>query len=188
MMVTISPVLYMRLEQLLEHKNITRKGVTTPRKQPRFDLVACAGYWEPLERLKNYRGEIFFNLIPSDKNEYRKQGGTTPEYYLQVTPAKSGSINFSGVRFLYEEGKEKLFASGEPSKQAKLKGGVINPMYARREDGFLFIFSKDMQTLEVIVLEGGGTLIDAYRKQLSCGGLDDILVSMRKQAKSNTEQ
>ncbi len=187
-MITISPVLYMRLEQLPEYKNVTRNRVTTPRKQPRFDLVACAGYWEPLDKLKNHKGQIFFNLIPSDKNEYRKQGGTTPEYYLQVTPAKSKSINFSGVRFLHEEGKEKLFASGEPSKQATLKGGVINPMYARREDGFLFIFSKDMQTLEVIVVENGNTLIDAYRKQLACGGLDGILASMRKQAKSNDAQ
>ena len=174
--------LYMRFEQLPEYKNVTRKGVTSPRKQPRFDLVSSAGYWEPLDRLRNHKGKLFFNLIPTDKNEHRKQGGSTPEYYLQVTPAKSGSINFSGVRFLYDEGKVKRYASGEPSKEAKLKGGVVNPMYARREDGFLFIFSDDMQTMEVVVLEEGGVLIDAYRKQLACGGLDEVLLSLRNQA------
>ncbi|MCM1030720.1 MAG: hypothetical protein NC410_04655 [Oscillibacter sp.] len=75
------------------------------------------------------------------------------------------------MRFLYDEGKNKTFASGEPSNAQKLKGGVINPMYERRKDGFLFLFSEDRQTLEVIVVEEGGVLIDTYRRQMSCGGL-----------------
>lgn len=174
---------YLCLEYLPEQKTITRKGVTTPRKWPRFDLVSMCGYWEALERLKNHKGQIFLVKVQSEKNEHRKQGGTTPEYYLQCTPAKSKSINFSGIRFLYTDGKGTVFASGEPSDQPKLKGGVNNPMYDQRYDGFLFLFSQDMGKLEILIIEGGRDVIDAYRKQLSLGGFDEVLNVMRKNAK-----
>jgi hypothetical protein len=175
---------YLRLEQLPEYKNVTRKGFAEPRKQPRYDLTAVAGYWEALDKLKNFKGQLFFNLIPTDKNECRKQDGTTPEYYLQCTPAKSKSINFSGIRFQHADKKETVYAAGEPSDRQTLKGGVNNPMYDQRNDGFLFLFSNDMQTLEVLVIEGGRLLIDAYRKQLSLGGFDEVLQLLRRQVKN----
>lgn len=183
-MITANITAYLCMEQLPELKNVTRKGITTPRKQPRFDLMAFAGYWDALDKLKNYKGQLYFNLIPTDKNEYRKQDGTTPEYYLQCTPAKSKAINFSGIRFQYEAGKETVFASGEPSDREKLTSGVINPMYKQRNDAFLFIFSKDMERLEILIVSNGRTLIDAYRKQLSMGGMNEILNSLRNQAKT----
>jgi hypothetical protein len=65
-----------------------------------------------------------------------------------------------------------------------LKGGVVNPMYEQRNDAFLFIFSKDMERLEILIVEGGRLLIDAYRKQLSTGGMDGVLDELRMQAKS----
>ena len=94
---------YLKLAQLPEYRNVKRKGVIEQRKQPRYDLTHVAGYWEALDRLKNYKGQLYFNLMPTDKNEYRKQDGTTPEYYLQCTPAKSKTINFSGIRFQYSD-------------------------------------------------------------------------------------
>lgn len=173
---------YLCLEQLPEMKTVTRKGIATPRKQLRFDLVSMYGYWEALVKLRNYKGLLFMYLIPTEKNEYRKQDGTTPEYYLQCTPAKSKAINFSGIRFLYTDGKETAFASGEPSDRAKLKGGIDNPMYNQRNDGFLFLFSQDMERLEILIIDGARNLIDAYRKQLSCGGFDEVLNDMRRNA------
>lgn len=182
-MITATISAYMCLRQLGEHKNVTRNGVTTPRKQPRYDLTLVAGYWSSLDRLKNYKGMIFFTMIPTEQNLYRKQDGTTPEYYLQIKPAKSKCVNFSGIRFQYLEGKKLMFASGEPSMEKVLKGGVVNPMYYNRNDGFLFLFSDDMQQLEIIIIENGRTLIDAYRKQLSMGGLNQHLDELRRQAK-----
>ena len=182
-MITPTILAYLHFEQLPEYKNVTRKGVTEPRKQARYDLTASAGYWEALDKLKNYKGILFFNLIPTDKNEYRKQDGTTPEYYLQCTPAKSKATNFSGIRFQYADGKSTLFASGEPSDRETLKGGIRNPMYGQRNDAFLFLFSNDMQTLEVLIIDKGRLLIDAYRKQLSLGGFDEVLKQLQKQAK-----
>lgn len=172
---------YLCFEYLPEQK-IKKDG--TPRKHPRFDLVSMYGYWEALEKLKNHKGQIFLIKIQSEKNEHRKQDGTTPEYYLQCTPAKSKAINFSGMRFLHTDKKETVFASGEPSDRAKLKGGVDNPMYHQRNDGFLFLFSQDMDRLEILIIQGGRNLIDAYRKQLSCGGFDEVLDEMRRNATS----
>jgi hypothetical protein len=180
-MITAKISAYLLFKQLPELKTITRKGITTERKQPRFDLVAITGYWQPLERLKNYKGVIYLTLIKSDQIEAREKGTTTPEYYLQITPAKSKSINFSGLRFLFSDGKAS-FASGEPSDSQKLKGGVINPMYEQRNDGFLFFF-PDRETMEILVIDGGRLLIDSYRKQLSIGGFDEALRTLREQAK-----
>lgn len=182
-MITATISAYLCFRQLDEYKTITRKGVTTPRKQPRYDLTLAAGYWSSLEKLKNYKGIIFLNLIPTEDNAARKKDETTPEYYLQVTPAKSKAINLSGIRFLYQDGKQPVFGCGEPSDQPKLKGGIVNPMYESRHDGFLFLFSDDLQQLEVLVIENGRTLIDAYRKQLAMGGFDSILAQLRSQAK-----
>lgn len=182
-MITANISAYLCLKQLSEYKTVKRKGIEHQRKQPRFDLVSLAGYWPVLDSLKNYQGKIFLNMIPTDKNENRKQDGTTPEYYLQVTPAKSKSINFSGVRFQYQDGKETVFASGEPSTQPKLKGGVVNPMYSRKDDAFLFLFSNDMQVLEILIVSNGRLLIDAYRKQLADGYFSDVLSTLRNQAK-----
>jgi hypothetical protein len=181
-MMTANIIAYLCLEQLPELKNVTRNGVTEPRKQPRFDHTSMAGYWGALDKLKNFKGLFFLTLIPTDKNEHRKQDGTTPEYYLQCTPARGKAINFSGIRFQYENGQATTFASGEPSDKEKLKGNVPNPMYDNRNDAFLFIFSKDMQRLEILVINNGRLLIDAYRKQLASGGMDEAIDALRRQA------
>lgn len=182
-MITATISAYLCLRQLEEYKNVTRNGITAPRKQPRFDLTLLAGYWPSLDKLKNCKGQIFFNLIPTEQNQYRKQEGCVPEYYLQIRPAKSKSINFSGIRFQYQEGKKLMFASGEPSTEKILKGGVINPMFENCNDGFLFLFSDNMEQVEIVIVENGRTLIDAYRKQLSMGGLNYHLDELRRQAK-----
>lgn len=182
-MITADISAYYCFRQLDKYKNVKYKGVIGPRKQPRYDLTLHLGYWPSLEKIKSVKGEVYMNLIPTDKNEYRKQEGTTPDYYLQCRPPKSQSINFSGIRFAFSEDKKPIYGSGEPSDQPKLKGGVINPLYENHKDGFLFIFSDDMKQLEVLIINEGRTLIDAYRKQLSLGGFDSKLEELRKQAK-----
>jgi hypothetical protein len=174
-------VMYLCLKQLPERKNVTQKGVTKPRKQPRYDLCFSHGNWNALDRLKNNKGELFFNLIPSDKNAHRKRNDTTPEYYLQCTPSKSKAVNFSGIRFLYAENCRTAFASGEPSPLPQLTGNVANPMYEQRNDGFLFIFSDNMDILEILIIDNGRSLIDIYRKQLAVGHFNEILEKLREQ-------
>jgi hypothetical protein len=182
-MITPDICAYLRLAQLPEYREVKRKGVIEQRKYPRFDLTHIAGYWQSVDRLKNYKGQLYFNLIPTDKNDNRKQTGTAPEYYLQCTPAKSKAVNFSGIRFLYSDGQETVFASGEPSDRKTLKNGAANIMYDQRNDGFLFLFSENMQILEILIIEDGRLLIDAYRKQLSLSGFDEALQQLRQQAK-----
>lgn len=182
-MITANISAYYCFRQLDKYKNVRYKGVIGPRKQPRYDLTLHLGYWESLENIKSAKGEVYFNLLSTDTNENRKQEGTTPDYYLQCRPPKSQSVNFSGIRFVYNEDEKPIYGSGEPSDQPKLKGGVVNPLYKNCKDGFLFIFSDDMEQLEILVINEGRSLIDAYRKQLSLGGFDAKLDEFRKQAK-----
>ena len=175
--------MYLYLKQLPELKNVTRNNVTKPRKQPRYDLCFTHGNWSVLDKLKNNKRKLFFSLIPSDKNAHRKRNDTTPEYYLQCTPSKSKAVNFSGIRFLYSNNRRTVFASGEPSLLPKLAGNVVNPMYERRNDGFLFIFSDNMETLEILVVDNGRSFIDTYRRQFAMGHFDEVLTKLREQEK-----
>lgn len=87
------------------------------------------------------------------------------------------SLNVTGLRFAPDS---MTVASGEPCADAKLKNGKDNPLFQWRNDGFLFLFSEDKATLEVIVITGGRAFIDAYRQQLAAGGFDSWLEGTRK--------
>lgn len=57
-----------------------------------------------------------------------------------------------------------------------------------REDGFLFLIKNDKTgvapaSMELIVLEGAKVLISSYNKMHVMGGFDDVLKSLREQAK-----
>ena len=199
---------YLRLEQIPD----TRDTALPPghprrkhpeRKIPRFDLPAITGCWPPLDRLKTRAGYLYFYLIPTDKVAARSKGRTTPAYFLQCTPAGSKTVNFSGVRFERSaaavgkmkeiEGKVAIpdpaapprfiYASGEPPQTEHLRQGVGNPMYGRRGDAFLFLYSEGMRVLEVLIVTDGRPLIDEYRHQLANGDLNDVIEALRAQAR-----
>lgn len=204
-MITKSIAAYLRLEWLPESPDYflpDRSGVPpASRKTPRFDLTAMTGCWPPLDRLKTRAGYLYFYLIPTDKVAARSKGRTTPAYFLQCTPAGSKTVNFSGVRFertVAAVGKMKeiegglsdpaapprfLYGSGEPPQAEHLRQGVKNPMYGRREDAFLFLFSEGMRVLEVLIVTDGRPLIDEYRRQLASGNLDAFIKWMRVEAR-----
>jgi hypothetical protein len=209
-MISTNIAAYLRLEWLPESPVDflpDRSGVApASRKTPRFDLTAMAGCWPPLDRLKTRAGYLYFYLIPTDKVAARSKGRTTPSYFLQCTPAGSKTVNFSGVRFeraAAAVGKLKeiegnvilsdpaapprfIYASGEPPQAEHLRQGIRNPMYGRRGDAFLFLFSEGMRALEVLIVTDGRALIDEYRRQLANGDLNDVIEALRAQARSVT--
>ena len=181
-MIAANIIAYLELYQLPEDIK-RRNGIKTGAKIPRYDLYRIAGYYQALERIKNRKGQIYFNLIANDRNPNRRRDGSTPEYYLQTRQPKVGAINFTGLRHLYINGKMSQYASGEASMQPILKGGVENPFFDCRNDGYLFLISPDEQKIEVLIIENGRLLIDSYRKQLYLGGFDEVLQSLQEQAK-----
>lgn len=162
----------------LNRYKTTKKNGTQERKTPRYDVVAQAGYWQGWDAVKCPTGMLYFTLVKNEKIESYAKDSTAPSLNLQAHP-KGLTLNFSGIRFAPDS---TTVASGEPCADAKLKNGKDNPLYQWRNDGFLFLFSEDKTTLEIIVITGGRAFIDAHRAQLTTGGFNDWLSETRKNA------
>ena len=160
-------------------ENTTQKGKLTPK----YTITAQAGYYPPMEKLIGRDKQISMNLL----NQSREDNSSTPPMKLQA----KNSLNFTGLKDLWREGKMSGFAYGYPlDKQTYSKDNKINPFYEYKEDGFLFIIHPDDNnpknlvpvSIEVIVLEGAKVLISQYCKQLEMGGFNDKLKQLRELA------
>lgn len=152
---------------------------------PRYKVVAQAGYYEPMEQLRGRDGQIAMFL-----QEKLKEGENVPSMRLQAR----GSLNFTGLKEYFKDGRLSGYAYGEPySKETYSKAKKSNPFYRYKEDGYLFIVHQDQtaqteaekirpKAIELVVLEGAKVLIAAYCKQLVMGGFDEALTLLRKQA------
>lgn len=101
------------------------------------------------------------------------------------------SLNFTGLKDLWIEGKLSGFAYGYPmNKPTCSKDEKPNPFYEYKGDGYLFRVYQDEKEptnltptcIELVVLEGAKVLISAYCKQLKMGGFDEALEALRQQA------
>lgn len=161
-------------------ENTTQKGKLTPK----YTITAQAGYYPPMEKLIGRDKQISMNLL----NQSREDNSSTPPMKLQA----KNSLNFTGLKDLWREGKMSGFAYGYPlDKPTYSKDNKINPFFEYKEDGFLFIIHPDENnpnnfvpvSIEVIVLEGAKVLISQYCKQLEMGGFDEELERLRKLAR-----
>ena len=159
--------------------NTTQKG----KKTPKYTIIGAAGYYPPMELLRGRDTKVSMNLM-----EKLKEGENVPSMRLQA----KGSLNFTGLKEWFENGKLSGFAYGYPSnKPTYSKDNKPNPFYDYRNDGYLFVVHQDQSNpenlipteIELIVLEGVKVLISSYCKQLAMGGFDEALTDLRKQAK-----
>lgn len=162
---------------------IKRHGEMVERKVPRFDIYAASGAWTGFGKLLNTKGNIFLNLVPSDKNPNRSTDGNVTEYYLQTYPRGfKGSFNLSGLRLMQETEGAQWWCSGEPSTEKYMKNGAVNPLYDERNDGFIFGVDKEFNWLELWVITGARFLIDGYRKAFQLGTYDPMIEQIREGA------
>lgn len=162
---------------------IKRHGEMVQRKVPRYDLQAASGAWTGFGKLQTAKGDIYLNLIPSDKNPNRSTEGCVTEYYLQTYPRGfKGSFNLSGLRLMQETEGGEWYCSGEPSTEQYLKNGAANPLYDERNDGFVFVVDKGFQWVELWVIAGARYLIDGYRKAFQLGTYAPMLEQIREAA------
>lgn len=150
------------------------------KKTPKYSILKEAGYYPPMNSLRGRDGFVSFYLM-----EKLKEGSNIPAMRLQA----KGSINFTGLKDYFEDGKISGFAYGYPyGEKLFSKDKKPNPFYEYKEDAYLFIVSKELQgqgiptIIEFIVLEGARILASAYCKQLLMGGFDEVLNSLREQA------
>lgn len=171
--------------------NTTKRGCKTPK----FTITEQAGYYKPMEELKGRDGKISMYLM-----EKLKEGNSVPSMRLQATKPKS--LNFTGLKDYFIDGKLSGFAYGYPlDLPTYSKDKTPNPFFEYKQDGYLFIanFEKGLymelengekiacpNSIELIVLEGARLLISAYCKQLVMGGFDEALQALREQAKKGS--
>lgn len=159
--------------------NTTQKG----KKTPKYTIIGAAVYYPPMELLRGRDTKVSMNLM-----EKLKEGENVPSMRLQA----KGSLNFTGLKEWFVNGRLSGFAYGYPSnKPTYSKDNKPNPFYDYRNDGYLFVVHQDQSNpenlipteIELIVLEGAKVLISSYCKQLVMGGFDEALENLRKQAK-----
>ena len=160
--------------------NSTQTGKVTPK----YTITAQAGYYPPMEQLKGRDGLISMNLM-----EKLKEGENVPSMRLQA----KGSLNFTGLKEFFIDGKLSGYAYGYPDPRPTYSSkNKANPFFDCRQDGYLFLIQADQSdptntiptSIELIVLESAKVLISAYCKQLTMGGFDEVLEQLRKQAVS----
>lgn len=153
------------------------------KKTPKYTIRKQAGYYEPMESLKGRDGQISMYLM-----EKLKEGEQVPAMRLQA----KGSLNFTGLKDYFVDGKLSGYAYGYPDERPTFSSKKkANPFFDYRNDGFLFIvhINKDdirgiiPMSFELMVLADAKILISSYCKQLVMGGFDDGLKLLREQAK-----
>ena len=168
---------YFRLEQLGDEVKAAHK-IKLGAKVPRFDLVAKAGYYKPFEALKNPKGMTIFYLNES-KGIINSPDSRRADRYLQG----KDSINFSSV-YLLDCIAPNLIGYGNPSGAKTFgKKQVPNPFLNDKNDGYLFIISKDFKTIEILIIPNGKFTIMGNAKELADGKYDEAIEQMRATAK-----
>ena len=182
---------YLKMER---SQSVKKDG--TKSKTPRYVVTAQAGYFKPLQAIKNAKEEIVMFWIGNEKGNNSSKSETR----LQCRD----SINFSSIYFDDLKIGEMLIGYGEPPAEKLLKpkmdkktGEEIerqNPFYENGGDGYLFILAFDKEavsdyeaslpkTIEILVVPKGRQLIRGYAAKLADGQLNEALNELRKQAK-----
>ncbi len=107
--------------------------------------------------------------------------GRKAEKFLQANQ----SINFSSI---FIDGKMEdghVIAHGTPnrSKERRCKGKSVPNPFVSCDDGYIFIISKDWQTIEILVVNTGFYTIDANVQAMRDGVYNDALEAFRAKAK-----
>ena len=165
----------------LERRQSTKKDGSES-KTPRYVVTAQAGYFKPLQSIKNAKNEII--MYCQDNEKCNKK--STAEIRLQC----KGSINFSSIYFQNLKIGETLVGYGYPPQTKELKdskkGSKQNPFFESKDDGYLFILSPDAnlpETIEILIIPNSRYLIQGIAKQLADGQFDEALKQMRNTAK-----
>ena len=158
----------------MERRQSTKKDGSES-KTPRYVVTAQAGYFKPLQAIKNAKNEIVMYYQRNDKCNPNSKSETR----LQC----KGSVNFSSVYLDSLKIGETLIGSGEPPQAKELKGGKENPFFDNRSDGYLFLIAPDEKTIEILIVPQGRQLIRGYAGMLADGRLNEALNELRKSAK-----
>lgn len=171
---------YLRLEQLSNEVKARHK-IKLGARIPRFDITQMAGYYRPLERLKNRKGQVVFYLNET-RGIIESPDQRRADRYLMA----KDSHNFSSIYLLSIETQDgKLIGYGNPHRGETFgRKKIANPFYECKDDGFIFIIEPDWSYIEVLIVPDGSNTILGDAKALADGVFDEALKKMRSTAKT----
>lgn len=173
---------YLRLEQLPDEIKTANK-IKLGAKVPRYDVTHIAGYYKPLESLKNRKGQIVFYL-----NETRGVINSPDNRRADRFLMAKDSLNFSSIYLLNNSAPNtdgKLIGHGTPNRQKTFgRKKITNPFYECKDDGFLFVISPDWRVIEVLIIPDGGNTILGNAQALFDGVYNKALETIRATAKT----
>lgn len=158
------------------------QDVTGGNKTPKYRIIRQVGYYPPMDALRGKDGSICFYLLPS------KDSGSTKDNAPAMKLQGKNSLNFTGLKEHFKNGKLSGFAYGYPmDKPTYGKDNKTNPFYEHKDDCFLFRMSNNEAStnslqptaIELLVLKDAKVLGAAYLEQLANGGFDTELKQMR---------
>lgn len=173
---------YLKLEQLPDEVK-TRNKIKLGARVPRFDLTRLAGYYKPLESLKNKKGQIILYL-----NETRGIIDSPDKRRADRFLMGKDSLNFSSVFLLDSSANNDgsgFVGYGNPNRSKTYsKDKKPNPFLEVKNDGFIFLISPDWQAVEVLIIPDGYNTILGNAKALADGVYNEGLETMRATAKT----
>lgn len=171
---------YLKLEQLPDEVK-SRNKIKVGAKVPRFDLTRLAGYYKPLESLKNKKGQIILYL-----NETRGIIDSPDQRRADRFLMGKDSLNFSSVYLLDCSTNGGGFAGyGNPNRaKTYSKDKKPNPFLEVKNDGFLFLIAPDWRSVEVLIIPDGYNTILGNAKAMADGVYNEALQTMRAAAKT----
>jgi len=191
----MSNYVYLKAETLTDEVKARHK--ITGVKIPRLDVTAQAGYYEPLQSLKNPHGMLFFNVIGAD-GIINCTDRRRADVWLQCS-----GINFSSV-YLLDFGTENIIGYGNPSDVEYFKPKTVknadgtpkknadgttktkprpNPFFKHRNDGFLFIAKPDFTVIEIVIVQNGRHYIQSEARRYADGQMIEVLETLRAAAR-----
>lgn len=173
---------YLKLEQLPDEVK-TRNKIKLGAKVPRFDLTRLAGYYKPLESLRNKKGQIILYL-----NETRGIIESPDKRRADRFLMGKDSLNFSSVFLLDSSANNDgngFVGYGNPNRaKTYSKDKKPNPFLEVKNDGFLFLITPDWRAVEVLIIPNGYNTILGNAKALADGIYNEALETMRMAAKT----
>ena len=171
---------YLKLEQLPDEVK-SRNKIKLGAKVPRFDLTRLAGYYKPLESLKNKKGQIILYL-----NETRGIIDSPDQRRADRLLMGKDSLNFSSVYLLDCSTNGGGFVGyGNPNRSKTYsKDKKPNPFLEVKNDGFLFLIAPDWRAVEVLIIPDGYNTILGNAKAMADGVYNEALATMRATAKT----
>ena len=154
------------------------------RSKERLDCIGYTNHNDNhrgLSCLFNHKRQFFLYKTPA-RNFVDADSKRVAEWSLTGRSSITGSsINLSS---LYQEDLDyPQYAYGYPNGNTELSNGSVNPFFAYRHDGYLFIINRDLSEVDLLIIHDARNLISSYYQLLIDGELDEEIKQLRADAK-----